>query len=77
MNFSIGFSLGTTLEMADSTTTPPSPSTSTQKPKENKNTLKYVSLITLTLQNAILTLSMRYARTRATKDELFYNTTGE
>lgn len=58
--------------MADSTTTP-SPS----KPKENKNTLKYVSLITLTLQNAILTLSMRYARTRASKEDLFYNTTGE
>ncbi|XP_017870409.1 PREDICTED: UDP-N-acetylglucosamine transporter [Drosophila arizonae] len=30
----------------------------------NANTLKYVSLLTLTLQNAILGLSMRYARTR-------------
>ncbi|XP_020716826.1 UDP-N-acetylglucosamine transporter isoform X2 [Ceratitis capitata] len=30
----------------------------------NANTLKYISLITLTLQNAILGLSMRYARTR-------------
>ncbi|KAH8280686.1 hypothetical protein KR018_008775 [Drosophila ironensis] len=30
----------------------------------NTNTLKYVSLLTLTLQNAILGLSMRYARTR-------------
>ncbi|XP_055298104.1 UDP-N-acetylglucosamine transporter isoform X2 [Sitodiplosis mosellana] len=43
--------------------------------QKNKNTLKYVSLITLTLQNAILTLSMRYARTRASKEDLFYNTT--
>lgn len=31
----------------------------------NANTLKYVSLITLTLQNAILGLSMRYSRTRS------------
>ncbi|XP_060664160.1 UDP-N-acetylglucosamine transporter isoform X2 [Drosophila nasuta] len=30
----------------------------------NANTLKYISLLTLTLQNAILGLSMRYARTR-------------
>lgn len=30
----------------------------------NANHLKYISLITLTLQNAILGLSMRYARTR-------------
>ncbi|EDW65217.1 UDP-N-acetylglucosamine transporter [Drosophila virilis] len=30
----------------------------------NTNTLKYISLLTLTLQNAILGLSMRYARTR-------------
>ncbi|XP_063236408.1 UDP-galactose translocator [Bacillus rossius redtenbacheri] len=29
-----------------------------------KNALKYVSLVTLTLQNAVLGLSMRYARTR-------------
>lgn len=43
---------------------------------ENKNTLKYVSLITLTLQNAVLGLSMRYGRTRATKDELFFSSTG-
>jgi len=28
----------------------------------NANTLKYISLLTLTLQNAILGLSMRYAR---------------
>ncbi|XP_065357093.1 UDP-N-acetylglucosamine transporter [Calliphora vicina] len=30
----------------------------------NANHLKYISLITLTLQNAVLGLSMRYARTR-------------
>ncbi|KAH8332151.1 hypothetical protein KR074_008633, partial [Drosophila pseudoananassae] len=34
------------------------------RPTVNTNTLKYVSLLTLTLQNAILGLSMRYARTR-------------
>lgn len=44
---------------------------------ENKNTLKYVSLITLTLQNAILGLSMRYGRTKADKDHLFFSSTGE
>ncbi|XP_067007501.2 UDP-N-acetylglucosamine transporter isoform X2 [Anabrus simplex] len=35
--------------------------------KENRNNLmlKYLSLVTLTLQNAILGLSMRYARTRS------------
>lgn len=43
----------------------------------NKNTLKYVSLITLTLQNAILGLSMRYGRTRVDKDDLFYSSTGK
>lgn len=32
--------------------------------QRNNNTLKYVSLITLTLQNAVLGLSMRYSRTR-------------
>ncbi|CAG9858934.1 unnamed protein product [Phyllotreta striolata] len=32
--------------------------------KDSNSFLKYVSLITLTLQNAILGLSMRYARTR-------------
>lgn len=32
--------------------------------KKNFNAVKYVSLVTLTLQNAILGLSMRYARTR-------------
>ncbi|XP_055373865.1 UDP-N-acetylglucosamine transporter [Condylostylus longicornis] len=32
--------------------------------QKNANTLKYVSLVTLTLQNAVLGLSMRYARTR-------------
>lgn len=44
--------------------------------EENKNTLKYVSLITLTLQNAILGLSMRYSRVRQGKDELFFSSTG-
>ncbi|XP_055639638.1 UDP-N-acetylglucosamine transporter [Toxorhynchites rutilus septentrionalis] len=34
-------------------------------PKATSNNLKYLSLITLTLQNAILGLSMRYARTRS------------
>lgn len=46
-------------------------------PKENQHTLKYVSLITLTLQNAILGLSMRYAATRTTKEERFFSSTGE
>lgn len=46
-------------------------------PKENKNTLKYVSLITLTLQNAILGLSMRYAATRTKKEDRFISSTGE
>ncbi|GAB0099405.1 UDP-N-acetylglucosamine transporter [Sergentomyia squamirostris] len=39
----------------------------------NENTLKYVSLITLTLQNAILGLSMRYSRTR--DGDLFLSST--
>lgn len=47
-----------------------------ETPKANKNTLKYVSLITLTLQNAILGLSMRYARTRGDADNRFYSSTG-
>ncbi|CAD7091768.1 unnamed protein product [Hermetia illucens] len=34
-------------------------------PKNSSHNLKYISLITLTLQNAILGLSMRYSRTRA------------
>ncbi|XP_037029947.1 UDP-N-acetylglucosamine transporter [Bradysia coprophila] len=33
--------------------------------KANQNSLKYISLITLTLQNAVLGLSMRYGRTRS------------
>lgn len=41
--------------------------------QKNINTLKYVSLITLTLQNAILGLSMRYARTRP--GEIFVSST--
>ncbi|XP_048511112.1 UDP-galactose translocator isoform X1 [Athalia rosae] len=35
------------------------------KQEGNPQILKYVSLVTLTLQNAVLGLSMRYARTRA------------
>lgn len=42
---------------------------------ENPNTLKYISLITLTLQNAALGLSMRYARIRA--GDMFLSSTGE
>lgn len=41
----------------------------------NENTWRYVSLITLTLQNAILGLSMRYARTRP--GDLFLSSTGK
>lgn len=41
----------------------------------NTNTLKYISLLTLTLQNAILGLSMRYARTRP--GDIFLSSTGE
>lgn len=41
----------------------------------NANTLKYISLLTLTLQNAILGLSMRYARTRP--GDIFLSSTGE
>lgn len=40
----------------------------------NQNSLKYVSLITLTLQNAILGLSMRYGRTRS--GDMFLSSTG-
>lgn len=46
-------------------------------PTENKNTLKYVSLITLTLQNAILGLSMKYANTRVSKEDRFFSSTGK
>lgn len=50
----------------------PNPSPSTNENKKNV-TLKYISLVTLTLQNAILGLSMRYARTR--KGDLFFSST--
>ncbi|XP_074100608.1 UDP-galactose transporter [Cotesia typhae] len=44
------------------------------KPQQNSNqTLKYVSLITLTLQNALVGLSMRYARIRP--GDMFLSTT--
>lgn len=36
--------------------------------------LKYVSLVTLTVQNALLGLSMRYSRTRT--GDMFYSSTG-
>lgn len=43
---------------------------------ENKSkTLKYISLVTLTFQNAILGLSMRYSRTRS--GDLFFSSTGK
>lgn len=40
----------------------------------NTSALKYVSLITLTVQNALLGLSMRYARTR--EGDMFLSSTG-
>lgn len=42
--------------------------------ESNTNSLKYISLITLTLQNALLGLSMRYARTR--DGDMFLSSTG-
>ncbi|XP_001601496.2 UDP-galactose translocator isoform X2 [Nasonia vitripennis] len=41
--------------------------------KQNTQLLKYVSLVTLTLQNALVGLSMRYARTRS-GDMFLYST---
>ncbi|XP_030767753.1 UDP-N-acetylglucosamine transporter isoform X2 [Sitophilus oryzae] len=41
--------------------------------KDTANTLKYVSLLTLTLQNAVLGLSMRHARTR--EGDMFFSST--
>ncbi|KAL3280281.1 hypothetical protein HHI36_017774 [Cryptolaemus montrouzieri] len=49
---------------------------SKMNPKVNErksNALKYVSLVTLTLQNAVLGLSMRYSRTR--EGDLFLSST--
>lgn len=40
------------------------------------NVLKYVNLIALTLQYSAQALSLRYGRTRADKEELFFNSTG-
>jgi len=48
-------------------------SDSSSKKETNNQTLKYVSLVTLTAQNAVLGLSMRYARTRA--GDMFISTT--
>ncbi|KAJ8934267.1 hypothetical protein NQ318_020918 [Aromia moschata] len=45
-----------------------------QKKEANTNILKYVSLVTLTVQNALLGLSMRYARTR--DGDMFLSSTG-
>jgi len=42
---------------------------------ETGQTLKYVSLVTLTLQNALVGLSMRYSRTRA--GDMFLSSTGK
>lgn len=42
---------------------------------ETSSTLKYVSLVILTVQNALLGLSMRYARTR--EGDMFLSSTGE
>lgn len=42
---------------------------------ETGQTLKYVSLITLTLQNAMVGLSMRYSRTRT--GDMFLSSTGK
>lgn len=39
------------------------------------NALKYISLVTLTLQNAVLGLSMRYGRTRP--GDMFLSSTGK
>ena len=41
----------------------------------NNNSLKYISLVILTLQNAVLALSMRYARTRS--GDMFLSSTGK
>lgn len=66
-------------EQSTTTTPPTTTTTSTSKPTKtaNKDTLKYVSLITLTLQNAILGLSMRHGRTRGDKNSLFFSSTGK
>ncbi|XP_024947484.1 UDP-galactose/UDP-N-acetylglucosamine transporter srf-3 isoform X2 [Cephus cinctus] len=45
------------------------------KKQQNVQLLKYVSLVTLTLQNAMLGLSMRYARTRS--GDMFLSSTEE
>lgn len=44
------------------------------EPHSNSN-LKYISLLTLTVQNAVLGLSMRYARTRS--GPMFLSSSGE
>lgn len=38
--------------------------------------MKYVSLIGLTLQNALSAITMRHGRTRVEKKDLFYSSTG-
>lgn len=41
----------------------------------NANNLKYVSLLTLTVQNSAVSLCMRYAKTR--DGDIFYSSTGK
>lgn len=41
----------------------------------NPVNLKYISLVTLTVQNSVVSLSMRYARTR--DGDIFFSSTGE
>ena len=41
---------------------------------DSHNKMKYISLVTLTVQNAALGLSMRYARTRP--GDMFLSSTG-
>lgn len=41
----------------------------------NPNSLKYVSLLTLTVQNSAVSLCMRYSKTR--DGDIFFNSTGE
>lgn len=40
----------------------------------NPNNLKYVSLLTLTVQNSAVSLCMRYAKTR--EGDIFFSSTG-
>lgn len=46
-------------------------------PGGSATVLKYASLIILSLQNPILTISLRYSRIRVSKEDLFFSSTGE